>query len=242
MMTIGRTAIILAAGLGQRMRPLTDTVPKPLINVAGQPLIAYAVDALRAAGVQQAVVNVHYRADQIESWAKTVANPRLVISDECAEILDTGGGILNALPLLGRDPFFVLNGDGFWLDGTTPALSNLAHFWRDADMDCLLLTVPLGRTTGFDGRGDFVADAEGRLARAPKDAENPVAYIGGYLVHPRIFAGVTQRKFSMNKLWDVAISEGRLFGLVHGGHWFHVGTPGAIAMAETRLQHLRHGS
>lgn len=235
---IGSRGMILAAGLGKRMRPLTLTRPKPMIEVAGKPLIAYAVDALTLAGTEQVVVNVHHFALQIEDWCKTVATPKLVISDEREAALETGGGIQKALPLLGPDPFFVLNGDGFWVDAGEPALRALRAHWRDDDMDCLLLVCPMSRTTGFDGRGDFVKDDAGRLTRLTSDPDHAMVYIGGYLVHPRLFEGVAPGPFSMNRLWDVALARGRLFGLEHRGHWFHVGTPEAIDLAEQGLRHL----
>ena len=229
--------MVLAAGFGTRMRPLTDATPKPLIAVAGQPLIAHVFDRLRAAGVDEAVVNVHYLADQLERWAATVATPRIVISDERDAILDTGGGIVRALPLLGPDPFFVMNSDSFWIDRGTPALTRLKEAWKPDLMDCLLLLCDPAQTTGYDGQGDFVVDGEGRLIRrkhAPGGAQ-ALAYIGGYLVKPSLFAEAPAGAFSMNVLWDRAIAKGRLFGLAHRGHWLHVGTPEAIAEAEAHL-------
>ncbi len=230
-------AMVMAAGLGQRMRPLTLTTPKPLIKVAGRPLIDRAVDALRQAGVTDAVINVHYLADQIEVWSKTIAVPRLVISDERETLLDTGGGLVKALPLLGRDPFYVLNSDGFWRDNGAPALQRLADFWNDDDMDCLLLLSRQDRIVGPDGGGDFLVDDQGRLTRAAKADAQGVVYMGAYIVHPRLFAGAPAGKFSMNALWDRAIARGRLFGLVHEGVFFHVGTPSAIEAAEQFMQH-----
>ena len=228
-------AMLLAAGLGVRMRPLTLTRPKPLVTVNGKALIDYAHDKLRSVGCDHAVVNVHYLAEQIESWAKQKTAPPVTISDERAEILDTGGGVVKALPLLGDDPFFVLNCDSFWIDRSKPALSALLDRWDDTHMDCLLLLAPIARTVGYDGRGDFLIDEGGRLSRRRGEAAGLV-YIGGYLVHPRIFADAPDGKFSMNLLWDKAIVEGRLYGLVHDGTWFHVGTPDAIGEAERRLE------
>jgi MurNAc alpha-1-phosphate uridylyltransferase len=158
-----------------------------------------------------------------------------VIADERAEILDTGGGVAKALPRLGADPFFVINSDSFWVDDATPALDRLRAAWDDQAMDCLLLLSPLERTVGYDGKGDFVRDADGRLARRAKSEGTPLAYIGGYLVSPRIFKGAPEGAFSMNLLWDRAIAAGRLFGVVHTGRWLHVGTPEAIGLAEAAL-------
>jgi MurNAc alpha-1-phosphate uridylyltransferase len=232
---VGHTAMVLAAGFGHRMRPLTLTRPKPLIDVAGKALIDYGFDRLRAAGVETAVVNVLYLADQIEAWAAKQASPRVRISDERGEILDTGGGIAKALPMLGSDPFFVINSDSFWLDEVEPALDRLRVRWDDTVMDCLLLLCPLGQTVGYDGKGDFVLDEEGRAQRRTADAGEVFAYIGAYLVSPRLFKDAPAGAFSMNRLWDRAIAAGRLFGISHLGRWLHVGTPDAIALAEHAL-------
>ena len=232
---IGEYAMVLAAGLGMRMRPLTDTRPKPLIEVRGRALIDYAFDRLRAAGVRKAVVNVHYLADQIIAWSKRQTSPVIEISDERAEILDTGGGIALALPRLGREPFFVLNSDSFWIDGKLPALRRLRAAWDADRMDCLLLLCPLERTVGYDGKGDFAMGPDGRLARRKDSAATALVYAGCYLVDPRLFRDAPAGKFSMNLLWDRTIARGRLFGLVHDGKWIHVGTPEAIAGAEAAL-------
>ncbi len=233
---IGSSAFILAAGLGTRMRPLTSDKPKPLIEVGNQKLIDYALDALRLAQVERIVVNAHHHAEQIESWSKSVADFAVSISDERAKLLDTGGGILKALPLLGDAPFFVMNSDGFWLEGKTPALQRLRQVWDDGAMDCLLLLCPVSQAKGFDGQGDFHIDQRGRLSRFKDASQRSFAYIGGYLVHPRLFAGVKEDKFSMNRLWDKAIASRRLFGLVHDGLWLHVGTPEAVTTAESYLR------
>jgi N-acetyl-alpha-D-muramate 1-phosphate uridylyltransferase len=236
-MSLGSHAMVLAAGFGQRMRPLTLTTPKPLIKVAGKPLIDYSFDRLREAKVGTAVVNGHYLAEQIEDWCRHVATPRTVFSDERDAILDTGGGIARALPMLGYDPFFVLNADCFWLDGEVPALQRLKDKWNDAEMDCLLLLCDPAQTTGYDGQGDFVLDDDNRIVRRRKRPDaKALAYIGGYLVHPRLFAGAPADAFSMNLLWDRAMAKRSLFGLAHDGHWLHVGTVEAIAEAEARLR------
>lgn len=233
---LGSRAMVLAAGFGQRMRPLTLARPKPLVEVAGKPLIGYGFDRLRAAGVETAVVNVHYLAGQIEAWAKRQSSPRIVISDERAEILDTGGGVARALPLLGEAPFFVINSDSFWVDDGAPALDRLRAAWDDETMDCLILLSPLDRTVGYDGKGDFVRGVDGRLARRADSTGAPLAYIGGYLVHPRLFESAPEGAFSMNTLWNRAIAQGRLFGIEHTGRWLHVGTPDAIGLAEAALK------
>jgi len=236
----GLSAIVLAAGLGHRMRPLTLTTPKPLIKVAGKSIIDHGFDALRAANIETAVVNVHYLPEQVEAWAhRQKPPPRILISDERQELLDTGGGVAKALPMLGDRPFFVLNSDSFWIESGEPALSRMREAWDDATMDCLLLVCPLERCVGFDGQGDFSIDAEGALVRKRRDDDHPVVYIGCYLVHPRIFAGAASGAFSMNILWNEAIAAKRLYGLVHEGLWLHVGTPEAIALAEAALERHR---
>lgn len=235
MTSLGQRAMIMAAGFGQRMRPLTNGKPKPLVQVAGKPLIDYGLDRLSEAGCDLAVVNVHYLPDQIEAWARRNATPRIVISDERRELLDTGGGIVKALPLLGDAPFFVVNSDSIWIDKGKPALERLIARWDDARMDCLLLLCHPTRTIGYDGHGDFLGDADGRLLGRPRPGETGLAYIGAYLVHPRLFANVRLSKFSMNLLWDKAIAERRLYGIEHEGQWLHVGTPDAIPLAERAL-------
>ncbi len=236
-MSLGSHAMVLAAGFGTRMRPLTNTMPKPLVKVAGKSLLDYGFDRLREAHVETAVVNGHYLADQIDAWTRGVTSPRAVFSNEQDVILETGGGIARALPLLGADPFFVLNADCFWVDGPTPALERLRTMWDDNAMDCLLLLCDPAQTTGYDGKGDFVLGADGRIVRAKaKPGEKALAYIGGYLVHPRLFVDAPQGAFSMNLLWDRAIAQGRLFGLAHDGHWLHVGTADAIKEAEDFLR------
>jgi N-acetyl-alpha-D-muramate 1-phosphate uridylyltransferase len=235
MSKIGDRAMVLAAGLGTRMKPLSDLTPKPLIKVAGKPIIAYGFDKLREANVKKAVVNVHYLPQQVIDWCQTFSSPETIISDETHVILDTGGGIANALPLLGNDPFFVLNSDCFWSDEGDPALNRLRATWDGEKMDCLLLLCDPAQTTGYDGQGDFVIEADGKLTR---QRHNALAYIGAYLVHPRLFKDTPDGKFSMNLLWDMAINQGRLFGIAHHGHWFHVGTPDAIAEAELKLKQV----
>jgi N-acetyl-alpha-D-muramate 1-phosphate uridylyltransferase len=237
MSKLGARAMVLAAWLGHRMRPLTLKTPKPLIKVAGKPIIDHSLEALRAAKIETAVVNVHYLPEQVEAWAhRQKPPPQILISDERAELLDTGGGVVNALPMLGGEPFFVLNSDSFWVESDEPALSRMRKAWNDTDMDCLLLVCPLERCVGFDGHGDFSIDARGALVRRRGNDDHPVVYIGCYLVHPRIFAGAGTGAFSMNILWNRAIAAGRLYGLVHDGLWLHVGTPDAIPLAEAALK------
>jgi len=233
---LGQRAMIMAAGLGQRMRPLTNGKPKPLVEVAGTPLIDYGLSRLTEAGCDIAVVNVHYLADQIEAWAKAKTSPRIVVSDERRELLDTGGGIVKALPLLGEAPFFVVNSDSIWIDQEKPALARLKEGWDEARMDCLLLLCHPARTIGYDGHGDFNLEGDGRITGRSAKGAAGLAYIGAYLVHPRLFADISVSKFSVNLLWDKAIAQGRLFGIEHQGLWLHVGTPEAIPLAECALR------
>lgn len=231
----GRAAMVLAAGLGKRMRPLTDHVPKPLIEVAGKPIIGHVFDRLREGGVGRAIVNVHYLPEQVERWAAAQASPAVTISDERERLLDTGGGVAKALPLLGAGPFFVLNGDSFWVDSERPALARLREAWARLDTDCLLLLMPLERAVGYDGEGDFDLDAEGRLGRRLPGKRAAHVFAGCYLASPRLFADAPEGPFSTNLLWDRAVAKGRLHGLAHDGLWLHVGTPDAIGLAERAL-------
>jgi MurNAc alpha-1-phosphate uridylyltransferase len=231
---IGR-AMVLAAGLGKRMRPLTDTVPKPLVRVAGKALIDYVLDRLSDAGVTQAVVNVHYHAAQIEAHLEGRTRPRIVISDEREEILDTGGGVVKALPHLGSAPFFHMNSDTLWIEGVTPNLSRLAAQFDAAGMDILLLLASTATSTGYEGRGDFNMAADGRLTRRPEREIAPFVYAGAAVLSPAIFSDAPKGPFSLNRLFDRAAEAGRLYGLRLDGTWMHVGTPEAIAAAEAAI-------
>jgi MurNAc alpha-1-phosphate uridylyltransferase len=233
-----RTAMVLAAGLGKRMRPITDTIPKPLVSVAGKTLLDWGLDALQAEGVEHAVINVHYLADQIEAHTASRAAPRITISDERAELLDSAGGIVQALPQLGDRPFYILNADTFWLDEAPTSLSRLAALWDDARMDILLMLASMDDVTGHSGSTDFLLDGEGRLARAKGDPAGHV-YAGAGIVHPRIFAGADASPHSLNAYFDRAIVEGRLFGMAMRGRWITVGTPDAIAPAEATVAAFR---
>jgi len=237
--SVGRRAMILAAGLGVRMRPLTRTRPKPLIELAGKPLIAHALDRLNGAGVEQIVVNVHYLPEQIESWAQAQAAPQIVISDERDGLLDTGGGVARALPMLGQSPFFVLNSDSVWIEGAKPALARMRQAWRAADMDCLLLVSSMALSVGYCGQGDFHLDPEGRLARRAAGQVAPFVFAGCYIAAPHLFAEAPEGPFSMNVLWDRALAAGRLHGIRHDGLWLHVGTPDSIALAERAFSEVR---
>jgi MurNAc alpha-1-phosphate uridylyltransferase len=236
--TFPDTAMLLAAGLGKRMRPLTATRPKPLVEVAGQSLLDHALGHVRAAGVTRAVINVHYLADALEAHVRRHTHGLdITISDERAVLLETGGGVAKALPLLGEKPFYVINTDNFWLDGPVDALRLLAHRWDDTVMDALLLVVPLARATAHGGPGDFHMDASGSLIRRQPRRVAPFVYTGVQLVSPRFVADAPDGAFSMNLLWDRAIAAKRCFGFVHQGLWCDVGTPANIAIAEDMLRH-----
>jgi len=230
-----QTAMVLAAGLGKRMRPITATVPKPLVEVAGRALIDQVLDRLVEIGVPRAVVNVHYLADLVEVRVGRRTKPEITISDERAELLETGGGVTKALPLIGTEPFFVLNTDSIWIEGPRPNLLRLAETYDPERMDGLLLLASTRRSVGYDGAGDFVLDGDGRLTRRIERRIAPFVYTGAAILHPRLFEGAPAGPFSLNVLFDRAIEAGRLFGLRLDGTWMHVGTPDAIGLAETCL-------
>jgi len=232
-----RRAMILAAGLGARMRPITDTVPKPLIKVDGRPLIDHALDRLRDAGVAEVVVNVHHLANKIENHLKSRKKPKTLLSPE-PERLETGGGVAKALPMLGAQPFYVINADAFWLNGPLDTLGRMAAMWDDKRTDGLLLLHSTVDAYGYRGVGDFLADEDGRLARRPESEVSPWLFTGIQILHPRLFNDAPQGAFSLNVLYDRAIKASRLYGLVHDGEWFHVGTEAGLDAAE-RFMHTR---
>ena len=234
---VPRTAMVMAAGLGKRMRPLTASRPKPLVEVAGKALIDHVLDRLATAGVERIVVNVHYLPDALEAHLKRRARAfDLKISDERALLLETGGGLVQAAPMIEEDRFLVVNSDNFWVDGPADSLRLLASQWREEDMDALLLLVPQARASNNHGSGDFHMDASGRLRRRGAGRVAPFVYTGIQIVSKRLLRDAPQGPFSTNILWDRAIEEGRCFGAVHQGLWFDVGTPPAIAATEAALQ------
>jgi MurNAc alpha-1-phosphate uridylyltransferase len=224
--------MVLAAGRGTRMRPLTATTPKPLIEVAGKSLIDHVFDRLEAAGVTRFVVNVHYLADLIEVHVRRRAGERVMISDERDGLLDTGGGLLKALPLLGREPFLVANSDAFWIEGASPNLPRLVAGFDPAAMDALLLLAPTVGAVGYDGAGDFDLGADGKLHRRQERTIAPFVYAGCAMMSPAALADPPGDRFSLNLVFDRLLSAGRLYGVRLDGVWLHVGTPGAIAEAE----------
>jgi MurNAc alpha-1-phosphate uridylyltransferase len=227
-------AMVLAAGLGLRLRPITLTTPKPLVRVGGTTMLDRVLDRLAEHGVELAVVNTHHLGEQIARHVAARRAPRIVLSHE-EELLDTGGGVKKALPLLGDAPFFVVNSDLLWTDGAEPALGRLARAWDDARMDTLLLLQPTSRAYGYDGQGDFFMAEDGRLNRRRAEAPAPYLFAGIQIVHPRLFLDAPDGKFSLNLLFDRAAAAGRLFGLAHLGGWYHVGTPDSLAGVEAAL-------
>jgi N-acetyl-alpha-D-muramate 1-phosphate uridylyltransferase len=233
--TVPRRAMVLAAGLGLRMRPLTDTTPKPLVRVSGKALIDHVLDRLTAAGVETAVVNVHYLADHIERHLAGRRAPKIIVSDERGELLDTGGGVVKALPSLGAAPFFHLNADTIWIDGVKPNLVRLAEIFDPARMDALLLLAATSSSVGYGGRGDFAMAPDGRLCRRLEWEVAPFVYAGVAILNPAMFADAPSGAFSLNRLFDRAIEAGRLHGLRLEGVWMHVGTPDAVGAAEAAI-------
>jgi MurNAc alpha-1-phosphate uridylyltransferase len=235
MTTAPKRAMVLAAGLGTRMRPFNGQLPKPLVRVGGKTLIDYVLDRLAAQGVERAVVNVHHLADQIERHLAQRRQPKIVISDERGELLGTGGGVVKALPQLGDTPFFHVNSDTIWIDGVKPNLARLAEAFDSARMDALLLLAPAASSTGYGGRGDFSMAADGGLMRRGEREVVPFVYAGAAILTPAFFAGAPPGAFSMSPLFDRAADTGRLCGLRLEGVWMHVGTPEAIQAAEKAL-------
>ncbi len=226
------TAMVLAAGLGTRMRPLTDRVPKPLVPVAGKTLIDHVLDRLASADVRRAVVNAHHCADQLVAHLAARTSPQVTISDERDRLLDSGGGVLKALPLLGAGPFLIHNCDSIWTEGTASNLSKLAAGFDGSTMDCLLLLAPAQSSLGYHGRGDFALNAEGHLRRPAPQEHVPFVFTGVSVAHPRLFDGAPDGPFSLNKPWDQAIALRRAKGVVLEGRWMHVGDPAAVTAAE----------
>jgi MurNAc alpha-1-phosphate uridylyltransferase len=224
--------MVFAAGLGARMRPLTDTIPKPLIKVAGKPMIDHMLDRFTRAGVRTAIVNVHHLADQIETHLATRKDPKILISDERDELLDQGGGIAKALSLLGREPFFLCNTDALWIEGPRQNLHRLAEAWDPIAMDILLLVAATTASIGVDWTGDFLMDADGRLTRRAECEVAPFVYAGVGIIKPELFAVETRKIFPLAPLFFEAAQKGRLFGQRLDGFWLHVGAPQVIAEAE----------
>jgi MurNAc alpha-1-phosphate uridylyltransferase len=233
-------AMIMGAGLGTRMRPLTDDRPKPLITVGGKTLIDHSIDRLVAAGVSLVVVNLHYKAAMLKAHLAKRHDVEILFSDETEQLLDTGGGVVKAMPHFGNRPFFVLNSDSIWIENGTPALSAMLAEWDEAQMDGLLLLADMKTALGYEGSGDFALKPDGQMIRA-RDAQKGdavYAYPGVQIVQPRLFANAPPGAFSTNIMWDRAIAQKRLSGTVMDGTWLHVGTPEARDEAEATLAAL----
>ena len=230
-----RRAMVLAAGLGTRMRPLTNHLPKPLVKVHGKALIDHVIDRLVGAGVELVVVNVHHYANLLREHLSKRRDVEIHISDESERVLGSGGGIFKALPLFDGIPFFVHNADSIWVEGYGRALARMVTRWNAEEMDALLLVSSLVNAIGYEGPGDFLMDADGRLSRVPEQRLSPFAFPGVQIVHPRLFDGCSEGDFSINPLWDRAIARGRLFGIRLDGVWMHVGTPDALVQTEEYL-------
>lgn len=230
-----RCAMVLAAGSGTRMRPITERIPKPLVKVGGRALIDHVLDRLAAIGVESAVVNVHHLADQIERHLAGRRAPKILISDERKELLDTGGGVAKALPLLGTRPFFHVNSDTIWIEGVRPNLGRLAEAFDESRSDALLLLAPAASSIGYEGRGDYLLAADGQIKRRFEQETVPFVYAGAAILSPALFADAPSGAFSLVRLFDRASERRRLHGLLLEGTWMHVGTPAAIADAESAI-------
>lgn len=230
------TAMVLAAGLGTRMAGAGNGLPKPLVRLAGKALIDHVLDRHVEAGVARVIVNVHHKADLIEAHLQSRRAPRIEISDERGQLLDTGGGVKKALPRLGPGAFLLHNSDSVWIEGIGANLTRLVDAWDETRMDCLMLLALASQSLGYHGRGDFDFAADGRIARRSAEQKLvPFAFTGVSIAHPRLFAGSPDGAFSLNKVWDGAIAKGRAYGLRMEGTWMHVGSPDALALAEQRL-------
>jgi MurNAc alpha-1-phosphate uridylyltransferase len=233
-------AMILAAGLGTRMMPLTQDRPKPLVELRGRALIDRAIDTLKAGGVDFFVVNVHYKAEMLTAHLKARSDVKIHICDETDAILDTGGAIARALPYFENEPFFTQNSDSLWVEGMGRSVARMRARWNADEMDALMLLAPIVTAIGYDGRGDFEMSPEGRLARRPEMKLAPFVFTGLQIVHPRLLEGAPAGRFSINPLWDKAIENNRLYGIRLDGTWIHVGTPQGLKDAEAFLADLQH--
>jgi N-acetyl-alpha-D-muramate 1-phosphate uridylyltransferase len=230
------TCMVLAAGLGRRMRPLTDHLPKPLIIVAGKTLLDHAIEKAADADISRAIINVHYFPEAVEAHvARRTGDPAIIISDERGILLETGGGVLKALPLLARETIAVFNADNVWVDGETGTASEVLTAWQPDTMDVLLLLAPTVTAVGYDGPGDFNLAADGQLVRRGTADRADYVYAGIHVLKTHLFAGMEIEPFSLNRVWNIAAEQGRLFGVVHSGRWYHVGTPEGITLANNAL-------
>lgn len=233
-----KKAMVMAAGRGTRMRPLTDTMPKPMVPFMGRPLIDHVLDRLADAGIEDVIVNTHHFADLLEAHLASRHHPRIILSDERDALLDTGGGAKKALPLLGDDPVITFNSDSVWTEGAGHNLRELMAAFDPARMDALLMIADTATTIGFVGRGDFNMDGQGALSRRGLDETVPHMFAGVQIIKPSLFAEGPEGAFSTNLVWDRLIAKGRLFGHRMDGVWMHVGTPEDLASAEAHMRAL----
>ncbi len=233
------TAMVFAAGLGTRMRPISDSIPKPLVKVAGKALIDHCLDLFEKAGVQRAIVNVHYLADQIEAHLKGRTKPQIIISDEREKLLDQGGGIKKVLPIFDTRPFYLCNTDAFWIEGPVSNISRLANFWDPAQMDALLLVASTAGSVGVDWAGDFHLESSGRLTKRKESEQADFVYSGVGIIKPQLFEDQADDVFRLAPFLFEAAQKGRLFGMALDGQWLHVGTPAAIGEAEATIAHTK---
>ncbi len=233
-----RNAMILGAGLGKRMQHLTKDRPKPLVNVRQKPLIDHVLGRLEEIEIDKVVVNVHYKADQLEKHLAHRRAPNIVISDERKELLDTGGGITKALANFGQNPFLVHNSDSIWIEGAGLSLRRLTKRWDSEMMDALLLLASTTTSIGYSGQGDFIMDPDGKLIRRPEREIAPYVYAGVSILHPRLFKGRKVTRFSLNEVWNQALEADRLYGLRHEGVWMHIGSPDAVSDAEAYVEEI----
>ncbi|MGA7328767.1 MAG: nucleotidyltransferase family protein [Rhodomicrobium sp.] len=234
-----KAAMVLAAGHGTRMRPLTDRIPKPLLKLGGRTLLDHVLDSLADAGIERAVVNVHHFADQVEARLRARATPKITISDERQAVLETGGGVLKALPHFGGQPFMVHNSDSVWSEGASSNLRMLMEAWKPAHMDALLLLARRDSSIGYAGRGDFHLQGSGHLTRRLTGEESPYVFAGVSILKAQLFVDIARTAFSLNVIFDEAISKNSLCGAVMDGTWMHVGTPEALLQAESHLNAVR---
>ena len=234
--TSPKTAMILAAGLGKRMRPLTYRTPKPLLTVSGRTLLDYGLDHLAKVGIEKVIINIHHLANQIINHIESRTDLDIIISDESGELLETGGGVAKVLSQIDHEPFFVLNGDILLLDGPTAALGRLVRCWNESEMDGLLLLHSTVEAYGYSGVGDFLVEPDGMLSKRPEQQLSPYVFTGVQLLHPRLFKNCHQSAFSLNYIYDRSIATKRLFGIIHDGDWFHIGTEDGLNQAEAYFQ------
>ncbi|MAV88749.1 MAG: mannose-1-phosphate guanylyltransferase [Rhodospirillaceae bacterium] len=235
------TAMILAAGLGLRLRPITNKIPKPLVKVANRTLLDHTIDKLLAIGVKTAIINIHYLGDQIRQHLSERTDLEIIFASEADTLLETGGGIKNVLEYFGNEPFLACNADVLWLNGPSPVLKRMQNSWHDEQMDGLLMLHSTVEAYGYTGNGDFELDSVGKLSRKLERELTPYLFTGVQILHPRIFKGTPSGAFSLNMIYDKLIKTDRLYGILNDGEWFHIGTPDGLDQAEKYMQYRYSG-